>query len=71
VGLPFTFKVLLDETGRRPTPPAPAYEQIIHGRPWALLQDGTRVDVDEGEVVNQFNDGIKSEAPCGVPLISA
>jgi HK97 family phage portal protein len=32
-----TIKVLLDETGRRPRPPAPAYEQIIHGRPWRLL----------------------------------
>jgi HK97 family phage portal protein len=32
-----TVKVLLDDTGRRPRPPAPAYEQIIHGRPWRLL----------------------------------
>jgi HK97 family phage portal protein len=32
-----TIKVLIDETGRRPQPPAPAYEQIIHGRPWRLL----------------------------------
>ena len=32
-----TIKVLLDETGRRPQPPAPAYEQIIHGRPWRLV----------------------------------
>jgi HK97 family phage portal protein len=32
-----TIKVLLDETGRRPQPPAPAYEQIIRGRPWRLL----------------------------------
>jgi HK97 family phage portal protein len=32
-----TIKVLLDETGRRPAPPAPAYEQVIHGRPWRLL----------------------------------
>jgi HK97 family phage portal protein len=32
-----TIKVLLDETGRRPQPPAPAYEQIVHGRPWRLL----------------------------------
>jgi HK97 family phage portal protein len=32
-----TIKVLIDETGRRPKPPAPAYEQIIHGRPWRLL----------------------------------
>lgn len=32
-----TIKVLLDDTGRQPRPPAPAYEQIIHGRPWRLL----------------------------------
>jgi HK97 family phage portal protein len=32
-----TIKVLVDETGRRPRPPAPAYEQVIHGRPWKLL----------------------------------
>ena len=30
---------LLDETGRRPVPPAPSYEQVIHGRPWRLLSD--------------------------------
>jgi len=32
-----TIKVLVDETGRRPRPPAPAFEQVIHGRPWKLL----------------------------------
>ena len=32
-----TIKVLIDDTGRRPAPPAPAYEQVIHGRPWRLL----------------------------------
>jgi HK97 family phage portal protein len=32
-----TIKVLIDDTGRRPPPPAPAYEQVIHGRPWRLL----------------------------------
>jgi len=32
-----TIKVLIDDTGRRPRPPAPAYEQVIHGRPWRLL----------------------------------
>jgi HK97 family phage portal protein len=32
-----TIKVLMDDTGRRPRPPAPAYEQVIHGRPWRLL----------------------------------
>ncbi|HWD60373.1 MAG TPA: phage portal protein [Stellaceae bacterium] len=32
-----TIKVLFDETGRRPRPPAPAYEQVIKGRPWKLL----------------------------------
>ena len=34
-----TIKVLVDDTGRRPPPPAPAYEQVIHGRPWRLLSD--------------------------------
>ena len=38
-----TFKVLIDDAGRRPLPPAPAYEQVIHGRPWVLAQEG-RVD---------------------------
>src|SRR5205085_5144820 len=32
-----TIKLLVDDTGRRPRPPAPAFEQIIHGRPWRLL----------------------------------
>ncbi len=32
-----TIKVLIDETGRWPRPPAPAYLQVIHGRPWRLL----------------------------------
>jgi HK97 family phage portal protein len=32
-----TIQVLFDETGRRPKPPAPAFEQVIHGRPWKLL----------------------------------
>lgn len=32
-----TIKVLFDDTGRRPRPPAPAFEQVIHGRPWKLL----------------------------------
>jgi HK97 family phage portal protein len=32
-----TIKLLFDVTGRRPQPPAPAFEQIIHGRPWRLL----------------------------------
>jgi hypothetical protein len=32
-----TIKLLIDHTGRRPTPPAPAFEQVIHGRPWRLL----------------------------------
>ncbi len=34
-----TIKVLIDDTGRRPQLPAPAYEQVIHGRPWRLLRD--------------------------------
>ncbi len=41
-----TFKVLIDDTGRRPLPPAPAYEQIIHGRPWVLSEEG-RVDTGD------------------------
>jgi HK97 family phage portal protein len=32
-----TIKLLVDDTGRRPRPPAPAYQQVIHGRPWKLL----------------------------------
>lgn len=32
-----TLTCLIDENGRRPAPPAPAFEQVIHGRPWALL----------------------------------
>jgi HK97 family phage portal protein len=32
-----TIKLLIDDTGRRPPPPAPAFEQVIHGRPWKLL----------------------------------
>jgi hypothetical protein len=35
-----TIKVLIDETGRRPLWPAPAYEQVIHGRPWVLAEEG-------------------------------
>jgi HK97 family phage portal protein len=40
-----TIKVLIDETGRRPVPPAPAYEQVIHGRPWVLAEEG-RISTD-------------------------
>jgi len=32
-----TIKLLFDDTGRVPRPPAPAYQQVIHGRPWKLL----------------------------------
>jgi HK97 family phage portal protein len=32
-----TIKLLIDDTGRRPRPPAPAFEQVIRGRPWKLL----------------------------------
>lgn len=32
-----TIKLLVDQTGRRPKAPLPAYEQIIYGRPWNLL----------------------------------
>jgi HK97 family phage portal protein len=42
-----TIKVLIDDTGRRPMPPAPAFEQIVHGRPWVLTEDGTRVNTDD------------------------
>lgn len=34
-----TIKRLFDATGRTPRPPAPAYEQIIHGCPWKLLSN--------------------------------
>jgi hypothetical protein len=34
-----TIKVLIDITGRRPVAPAPAYEQVIHGRPWRLFSE--------------------------------
>lgn len=45
-----TIKVLIDATGRTPRPPAPAFEQVIHGRPWALARDGRpdRGDADQG-----------------------
>ena len=32
-----TINLLIDITGRFPQPPAPAFEQIIHGRPWRLF----------------------------------
>jgi hypothetical protein len=32
-----TIKLLVDETGRTPVPPAPAFQQIIKGRVWADL----------------------------------
>jgi hypothetical protein len=32
-----TIKLLVDETGRRPVAPAPAYQQIIKGRVWTDL----------------------------------
>jgi hypothetical protein len=32
-----TIKLLVDETGRAPVPPEPAYQQIIKGRVWADL----------------------------------
>jgi hypothetical protein len=32
-----TLKLLVDETGRTPVPPEPAYQQIIKGRVWADL----------------------------------
>ena len=51
-----TIKVLIDDTGRRPRPPAPAYQQIIHGRPWVMLQDGSRTNTEEGDIVGEFTD---------------
>jgi HK97 family phage portal protein len=51
-----TIKVLIDDTGRRPQPPAPAFQQIVHGRPWVMLADGGRSNVDEGEIYNEFTD---------------
>lgn len=32
-----TIKALVDQTGRRPVPPDPAYQQVIKGVPWADL----------------------------------
>jgi hypothetical protein len=32
-----TIKLLVDETGRTPVPPQPAYQQVIKGRVWADL----------------------------------
>ncbi len=37
-----TIKLLVDETGRTPVPPSPAYQQIIKGRVWA---DHTTADL--------------------------
>ena len=51
-----TIKVLIDDTGRRPRPPAPAFQQIIHGRPWVMLQDGSRTNTEEGDIVAEFTD---------------
>jgi len=32
-----TFKLLVDQTGRTPLPPAPAYQQVIKGNVWANM----------------------------------
>lgn len=32
-----SIKLLVDQTGRRPKPPLPAYEQVMYGKPWNLL----------------------------------
>ncbi len=40
----------------RPVPPAPAYEQIIHGRPWALVQDGQLTNEEKVDSPIQFTD---------------
>lgn len=34
-----TIKVVIDITGRKPASPAPAFEQVIHGRPWRLFNE--------------------------------
>jgi len=51
-----TIKVLLDYNGRTPRPPAPAYEQIIHGRPWSLVQDGQRTNEEKADDPIRFTD---------------
>ena len=32
-----TIKILVDDTGRTPVPPLPAYQQVLYGRIWANL----------------------------------
>ena len=51
-----TIKPLLDYNGRTPRPPAPAFEQVIHGRPWALVQDGQRTSEENADDPIQFTD---------------
>jgi hypothetical protein len=38
-----TIKCLVDSNGRRPMPPAPAFQQIIKGRVWANLTSEAEV----------------------------
>jgi len=58
-----TIKVLLDYNGRTPRPPAPAFEQIIHGRPWSLVQDGQRTNEEMASDPIQFTDSELIYAP--------
>lgn len=51
-----SIKVLLDYNGRTPRPPAPAFEQIIHGRPWSLIQDGQRTNEENADDPIRFTD---------------
>lgn len=58
-----TIKILLDYNGRTPRPPAPAFEQIIHGRPWALVQDGQRTNNENPDDPVLFTDSELIYAP--------
>lgn len=44
-----TIKPLIDDRGRRPEPPFPAYEQFIHGLPATLLTTEDLIYVKESE----------------------
>jgi Phage portal protein len=37
---PATIKIVIDESGRRPEPPLPAYQQVLHGVPTSDYQAG-------------------------------
>ncbi len=55
-----TIKPLLDYNGRTPRPPAPAFEQIIHGRPWSLVQDANRTNQESADDPILFTDSARS-----------